>query len=143
MEKATFKNYKISAKYKGDKVWNLKTSTGRVVENWNNHTVTVTNTETGKQTRFDFWTSIMYPRMRTENDILEAFQCFLDEALSYIEARDEWDFYSEFGYTPSREAHKVWLSCKRQAEKAKRLVGNVDDLYELSNALREKEEEIA
>ena len=139
MEKATFKNYKISAKYKGDKLW----PSGGRYENWNNHLVTVTNTDTGKRTQFDFWTSIMQPHMETESDILLAFECFLNDAIDYIQAEDEWEFYEEFGYEPSKKAHEIWLACKREAEKAIRLVGNVDSLYELSNALREKEEEIA
>lgn len=124
-----YEKFKLNAIFKGDKNWNCNP------RNTNNYVVTVTNLETGKRTRFDFWQSIAQPKMESENDLLWAFRCFLEDGLAVIQAKDEWDFFDEFGYSPSRESKKVYDACKRSMQKILRVVGNEDYVCDLVNGL--------
>lgn len=129
--KATFKNFRINAVYTGSKAadWDDK-----MPENWNHHRVTVTNAENGARTSFDFWASIAHPELDKEYDVLNAFYCFISDAISGD--MDFSEFCSEFGYDEdSRKAEKTWKSCKRSAEKMARIYGG--DIYDLSNELQE------
>lgn len=54
--KTTYKNFKITSTFLGDKAWNADEKN----TNYNNHLVTVVNTETHKKTAFEFWGSIMH-----------------------------------------------------------------------------------
>lgn len=129
--KATFKNYSINATFKGDKSWSASKT-----ENRNNYIVTVTNTENGMKTSFDFWQSIAQPKMKDENDVLNALYCFLDDGIAGKMSFSE--FASEFGYDEdSRKAEKIWRTCKRATAKFERIAGN-DDIYDLINALQEE-----
>lgn len=132
----TFKNFKVVAEYKGDKAWG--TDDEYTYKNTNNHLVTVTNTETKESCDFDYWTSLARPEMTSEQDVLEAFECFLDDSLAAIQNKDEWDFFDEFGYEPSRKAKQIYEACKKSAEKCKRVVGSEDDIVDLANELQEK-----
>lgn len=127
-----YNKFLIEAEYKGDKNWN-NDNTG--VGNWNNHIVTVTNTETDECCSFDFWMSIARPEMTREDDIAYAFYCFLTDALAAIQSKDEWDFFDEFGYEPSRKSKQVYDACCESAEKAKRVVGDEDTICDLVNNL--------
>lgn len=127
--KATFKNFRVSANFTGSKPAGFNSN------NWNHHNVTVTNTENGLKTRFDFWASIMNLELETEYDVLNAFYCFVGDAISGDDSFS--DFCSCFGYnTDSMTAYKVWNACKRAAKKLHRIYDG--DIYELSNELAEK-----
>lgn len=131
MNKATWKNFVITAEYRGDKPapW----ADGR--QNWNYHRITVKNTENGLYTGFDFWASIAHPHLETEYDLLNAFYCFVSDALSGLETFE--DFCAEFGYdTDSRTAERTWKACKRSTLKLGRIAGGAD-LYDLCNELSE------
>lgn len=126
--KASFKNFEIKANYKGTK----KAKWG---DNFNNHMITVTNTETGQKITFEFWASIANPELKTEYDILNAFYCFVSDAIAGSESFD--NFCSEFGYnTNSRTAKKIHRKCKKQLEKLKKIYD--DDICELANELSEQ-----
>ena len=128
--KHEWKNWTISTEYTGGKAapW------GNGRENWNHHNVTVKNRDNGEYTRFDFWASIADPEIRTEYDILNAFRCFVDDALAGKMSFSE--FCSEFGYDEdSRRAEKIWKACKRSTEKLTRIYDG--DLYDLINDLEE------
>lgn len=131
MFKANYKNYRITATYTGAKAatWSEKQ------ENWNHHNITVINTETGKRTRFDFWASIAHPVLDSEYDVINAFYCFVSDAVSGMESFT--DFCAEFGYDEdSRRAYKTWRACKRAADKFERISGDVD-IYDFINELSE------
>ena len=126
--KARFRNYIITATYRGDKPakWD-----GR---NHNNHTVTVRNTETGKKTSFDFWASLADPELSSEYDIINAFYCFVSDAIAGEMTFE--DFCSDFGYdNDSMTAYKTWKACKRSAAKLSRIT--TEDIYDLANDLSE------
>lgn len=132
MNKVTWKNFEITAEYKGDKPapWTVN---GR--QNWNYHRITIKNTENCLRIGFDFWASIARPHLETEYDLLNAFYCFVSEALSGLETFE--GFCSEFGYdTDSRTAERIWKACKSSAAKLERIAVGVD-LYDLCNELSE------
>lgn len=131
--KYRFNDFEITATYTGDKPAPWSDSR----ENWNHHNITVRSTETGKKTRFDFWASIMNPHLSSKYDVLNAFYCFVSDAVSGLE--DFSEFCREFGYDEdSRRAEKVWKSCRRSYEKLSRMSGfSRDEIYDLCNALGE------
>lgn len=128
--KTTFKNFAITSTFKGDKLapWSDKQ------QNYNNHIITVTNTETKQKTNFEFWGSIVNPEIKTENELLNAFYCFVGDAVSGNSPFEE--FCSEFGYDDdSRTAERTWKACKKSAEKLNKIYN--DSIYDLSNELQE------
>ena len=132
MATANFENFKVTANYKGDKKaeW-----VDKIPENWNNHLVTVTNTDNKQRCTFEFWSSIASPSLDSDYDVLNAFYCFVGDAMSG--KMDFNDFCGEFGYdTDSRAAEKTWKACKRSAEKLERIYDG--DIYELANKLGEE-----
>jgi hypothetical protein len=131
--RTNFEQWKLNAIWKGDKQWHGNP------RNHNNYVVTVTNTETRKRTRFDFWQSIAQPKMETENDLLWAFRCFLEDGLATMQAKDKWDFFDEFGYEPSRDSHNIYKACQRAERKVKRVVGDEECVCNILNTLSERE----
>lgn len=124
-----FANFKISAYRAGEKAapW----SDGK---NWNHHRVTVTNAETRRSTSFSFWASIAHPQLSSEYDVINAFRCFVDDAICGNLSFSE--FCDELGYDEdSRKAYSTWNACKRHAEQLTRIYGG--DLYELINSMEE------
>jgi hypothetical protein len=137
--KTTFQNFRITATYKGDKVSPWSQEDERTPDNWNNHTVTVYNTEIRKRTSFEFWASIMNPEIRTPAEVLEAFECFVSDALAGDQSFT--DFCADMGYdTDSRQAERTWKACIRSWKKLNR-ISNVD-IFDLANDLREHLEEL-
>lgn len=125
----TYKGFRITATYTGSKKapWDSP-------ENRNHNRVTVTNTETGKRTGFDFWTSIAKPQMETRYDVLNAFYAFVDDAISGEMSLS--DFCYEFGYDDdSIAASRIWKACKRNNAKLRRIYDG--DIYDLANELQE------
>ena len=128
MIKTTFKEFEIKATYKGDKkaTWSDN--------NFNNHMVKITNTDTKMSTSFEFWASIMNPEIIKESEVLEAFSCFISDAMSG--ENDYNEFCSEFGYEEdSRQARSTWRACQRANNKLKRIYDK--DIYDLANELQE------
>lgn len=128
MNKATFKNFEVKASYKGNK----KAEWG---DNFNNHMVKVTNLETKQSITFEFWASISNPELSTEYDVLNAFHCFVSDAIAGQETFE--NFCSEFGYdADSRQAEKIHRKCKKQFSKLEKIYDG--DIYDLLNELSEK-----
>ena len=95
--------------------------------------MTVTNKDNGLKTSFDFWASIAKPNLETEYDILNAFDCFIDDAISGDMSFSE--FCGEFGYDEdSRTAEKTWKACKRAYDKLTRIYSG--NIYDLANRLQ-------
>ena len=126
-----YNEYGITADY----ISKMKTDLDEVEEKYRiAHKITVKNTETGKKTSFDFWCSIAHPEIEDENDILEAFDCFLRDATAGDYDID--DFYNEFyGDGEIKDAVKAWHGCQKSLKKALRVIGNIDTIYDLLNEL--------
>jgi len=128
MNKAIFKQFEIKASYKGTKKAEWSSN------NFNNHMITITNTETNEKITFEFWASIAKPELTEEYDILNAFYCFVSDAVGATETFE--NFCSNFGYdTDSRTAEKIYRKCKKQLEKLQKIYNS--DIYELANELQE------
>lgn len=126
--KATYKQFEIKATYKGTKKAEWSS------DNFNNHMITVTNTETKEKITFEFWASNARPKLNREYDILNAFYCFVSDAVGGSESFEY--FCSEFGYdTDSRKAEKIYRKCKKQLEKLNKIYDG--DIYDLVNNLSE------
>ena len=126
--KTNYKNFEITAIYAGDKCSPWDES------NYNYYKISVKNTETRKRTTFDFWCSIAHPEIENENDILEAFSCFLNDAT--VGNYDIDDFYSEFyGDGEIKNMLRAWRGCKKAYKNAGRVVGDIDTIYDLLNEL--------
>ena len=124
-----YNEFKITATYTGSKIspWNENNS--------NHHKVTVYDADTKLHTSFDFWASIVHPVLDTDYDVLNAFYCFLSDAISGTLSFE--DFCSEFGYdTDSKSGERTWKACKRITDKFFRVSGySLDMLYDLVNNL--------
>lgn len=127
----TYREFKISAKFDGKKVASWDANNDR------HNKVTVKNLNNGKRTSFDFWGSVKNPRVESEYDLLNAFYCFVSDALAGVDSFE--NFCSEFGYdTDSRNAEKIWRACKRSTNKIFNLTGySLDMLYDLVDDLQE------
>ena len=127
----TYKNFKISAEFDGKKAASWDANNDR------HNKVTIKNLDNGKRTSFDFWGSVVNPRVESEYDLLNAFYCFVSDGLSTVDGFE--NFCSEFGYdTDSRRAEKIFKACKRSEEKLFRVTGySVDMMYDFINELQE------
>lgn len=129
MKKTNYKNFIISASFNGEKcaAWDQR--------NHNNYIITVKNADTGLRTRFDFWSSIAHPELESKYDLLNAFYCFVSDAVSGVDTFE--DFCAELGYDPdSRNAEKIHNACRRAYKKITRIAPGVD-VYDLLNDLSE------
>ena len=128
----TYKQFTIKASYKGNKSW--ETSNDFKMQNFNNHMIKVTNTETQQSVTFEYWNSIVKGEITEEQEVLFAFYCFLSDAVGASESFD--NFCGEFGYdTDSRKAEKIYRKCKKQLEKLNKIYDG--DIYSLVNELQE------
>ncbi len=128
--KTTFKNLAITSTFKNSKLapWDEKQ------QNYNNHVITVTNAETKQKISFEFWGSIMNPEIKTENELLNAFYCFVSDAVSGNDTFE--NFCRELGYNEdSITAEKTWKTCKKSSEKLNKIYNG--DIYDLVNELQE------
>jgi hypothetical protein len=130
--KATFGSFKISSVFTGSKEapWSKY---DRNLRNRNHHTVSVTNTDNGKRTRFSFWASIAQPELRSKYDVLNAFYCFVSDALSGDMLFN--DFCSEFGFDDPDQSLRTWRDCQRSAKQLQRIFPG--DICDLVNDLSE------
>ena len=127
-----YKNFKIMSCFKGDKLW----SADERQQNYNNHIITVINTDTNKKTNFEFWGSIINPEIQTEQELLFAFYCFLSDGNGAQYGFEE--FCSEFGYdTDSRKAYKIFKVCEKSLAKAERIGIDEDAACDIINDLQE------
>ena len=87
-----------------------------------------------KLTKFDFWGSRVHPEIETDADLLDAFSCFVSDAIAGVD--DFSMFCGEFGYDEYEDAGKVlkiWKACQRAKEKLMRIYPG--DLWDLANEL--------
>ena len=127
-----YKQFRITSTFLGDKLW----SADDKMQNYNNHLVTIVNTETHKKTAFEFWGSIMKPEITTENELMFAFYCFLSDGEGSRYGFEE--FCSEFGYdTDSRKAYKTFKACEKSLKKAERIGIDENMACDIMNDLQE------
>ena len=100
----------------------------------NRYTVSVTNKDNGKRTRFYYYTSIASPEIESESELKEAFDCFLSDC--DCGAMDFRDFCGEFGYDEdSRKAFKTWRACVRSVANFKRIGGDLDEIGDIRDEI--------
>ena len=129
--KTNYNEFTISAKFDNNKaaIWDST--------NFNHNVVTVKNNDNGKRVTFDFWGSRVEPEIKTENDLLYSFYCFLNDAILGTYCFDS--FCRDLGLdTDSRKAEKSWRSCKRSWTKFFNLTGySADMLFDIYEQIRE------
>lgn len=88
----------------------------------------------GEKVQFEYYTNAISPLK--EDELINAFYCFLSDGIAYINARDLTDFCNEFGYEAyDAESRRVFAACKRAYEKWIN-VGGID-IYDITNWLQE------
>ena len=130
---AKFKSYKVTATSTGSK--KAPWTSLNAPDNWNHHKIAVYNSDNKKRATFDFWASPMNPEIVEEYDILNAFYCFISDAVSGD--ADYYEFCNEFGCDPYEDpkARQTWKACKAAMKKAERIL--TDDINDLVNELSE------
>lgn len=140
--RAIWNGYRIQAIHTGSKAapwdgdWENR---DKQPTNWNHHRVTVTAPKNGKLIRFDFWASLAHPIIKEESEVLEAFSCFLGDAVSGTDTFE--NFCNNLGYgSDSIRAFNIFKACQRAFKKATRIIGSedLDVLCTLADDLREK-----
>jgi len=127
--KMEFMNFKIESEFKGDK---LSPWSDAKYKNYNNHIIKVYNKITKKRISFEFWESI---EITTEDQLLNAFECLISDAISGNQNETFEEFCQEFGYDEdSRQAEKTYKECKKSYDKIKRI--SDIDIYDLYKALQ-------
>ena len=69
--------------------------------------------------------------------LLEAFTCFVEDALNAVEYGDVDEFAEEYGITRPSEAFRAWRGCLNALRKLRRLGFRGYELYDLAGALYE------
>ena len=69
---------------------------------------------------------------------LEALYLFCDDAYTYTIFDDVIDFKNEYGYETYKEARKIWNQLEKDYFKARKFIGDKDDILEIVNELREE-----
>lgn len=69
---------------------------------------------------------------------LEALYLFCDDAYTYTVFEDAYDFMYEYGYKTYAEAKKIYNRLEKAYFKARKFIGDDDDICEIVNELREK-----
>ena len=127
-----YKQFRITSTFLGDKLW----SADDKMQNYNNHLVTIVNTETHKKTAFEFWGSIMNPEIDTKQELLFAFYCFLSDGEGSRYGFN--DFCANFGYdTDSRKAYKTFKTCEKSLKKAGKIGIDENMACDIMNDLQE------
>ena len=129
--KMTYKNISIESKFLNNKNWNF----GGNINNFNNHKITVVNLETKKRLSFEFWNSNAIGEIKTEFNLICAFECFLSDACAVKEKKSVEDFCSEFGYE-LKDGRKVYNACVKSLNKYDRVLSEYD-IYDFINELNE------
>lgn len=97
------------------------------------HKITV-KTDRASHT-FDFWNNDRNGHRMSAQNLVEAFEMFLSDGISYDNSRDIDDFAAEFGYEKVSDLLDAWNGCKAAFEAWEEF--SIDP-YDLDNWLREK-----
>lgn len=134
MIETKFKNFLLMAEFRG-----IKNSTWAKNSSDRHHRIIVINTDCEPTKRFysDYWTSIARPKMKSDSEVLNAFQCVLNDALAYLDSRDIDDFADNFGYTKPSQAIAAYEGCQEAWNKCREVIGDEDAVRKLYNELVE------
>jgi len=132
--------FSISSVYHGNKPWVAVKNRSLSRRNYNNHVITVKNTQSGKYIRFEYWASQRNPQIERETDLLEAFKAIVTDSLAYLESESEEGFCDEFSTN-----HRTYMACEKATMKLAKILGNdpygwhglESDVVDLSDALEE------
>ena len=69
---------------------------------------------------------------------LEALYLFCDDAYTYTCFEDAGELMYEYGYSTYEEAKKVYKSLEKAYFKCRKFIGDIDDINEIVEELREK-----
>ena len=69
---------------------------------------------------------------------LEALYLFCDDAYTYTCFEDAGELMYEYGYSTLKEAKKVYKSLEKAYFKCRKFIGDIDDINEIVEELREK-----
>lgn len=135
-----YENLIINGKYNEKifhKAWNMDVF---------KHTVIVKNADNNKYIKFYYYAgagkkqnSNEYVNKPEKADYLNAFYCFLTDASAYIESNSYFDFCNNFGYTPNKESHKIYIACKSAYDRITKLLNiNENQFCDFINDFQEK-----
>lgn len=83
----------------------------------------------GRTEHFDYQCNPTYCEVRKE----DFFECVLDDAYSYMNFDDIFEFMEEFGYENPKVAKKIYNGCKQNYEKLVNLLGSEDAIEVLND----------
>ena len=119
----------ITSEYKGDKNWNFDIDDKNRIDNYNNHIIIVKNTSTRRQCQYEYWNSIVDGEITDNKSLLQAFNCLLLDCTGVMYNQSFQEFCSEYGYnSDSIKALKIYNACKKQYQKASRILNYKDEL---------------
>lgn len=105
------------------------------------HRITVKNEVNGNEVAFDYYPSLMNPRVTSRDEILSALSCFIMDAYSGEMSLD--DFTSEFGYNsnkfPVSQILEVYDACHDSYCKLQYLFEDDNDSLDSLKAMLEEE----
>ena len=129
--KTKVSNLEITAEYIGGKKAPWKNG------NSNYHIITIKNTETGKEERFDFWQSSISVTMTTEQDVRAALNCILTDALYGNGSLKLAGFCDELGYCIEdvEDAIRSFRACKKTYAQMKKLGYGTGKIIDTLNEL--------
>ena len=124
--KTNYKHYQITSVYKGTKNWNFN----KDINNYNNHIIYITNKETKQRCSFEYWGSVSIGEITTEQGLLDALFCFINDSSNAI---DDIDYFINcFGYDYN-EGKRIYNLCKKSLDKFNRVF--TEDICDILNDL--------
>jgi hypothetical protein len=131
--KATYKNLTIESEYKGNEIsdWAL------VNNRHTHHSITVKNNDTKIKIKFNFWASISQPTIKTEEDLFNAFQCFISDCMIGGESFEDFKF--NYSYEDNEKSEEIFSKCVESYEKFNEV--SEESVYDFANELSDYIEE--
>lgn len=110
------------------------------------YSIQVKSLDNGKRIRFNFWSSYQDFLDRkdklTKEDLIFCFRCLLEDAILYLNSNGDIDeFASELGLTKPSEVLRAFKGCKKQYEKCLKLGLTDNEIFDMVNAIIDKENE--
>jgi hypothetical protein len=129
-----WKHYKICVEQRLGE----KTAKGSGIKNSNYHKITIKNTLTKKQVKFDFWASLADPLINTPKKAMLAVSLWLSDVCDYAHFQDFESFADEIAFKSMAEAKSAFANCEKAYNSAIRVFTD-DELFELADELEEEQ----
>lgn len=124
-------------KYKGFDIYLSEADRNKLDKAWNgaakHWSCTVKDPLNRKQMSFDVFggsNATMHPT--------EALYFYCDDAYTYSCFNNAEDLMNEYGYNSYKEAKEIYNKLEKAYFKCRKFIGDVDDIYEIVEELREK-----